>query len=68
MTNSPGYIGSGDVPQWDRSADVVVVGMGIAGACAALEACAAGATVLVIERSVEHFDWLETQGIPFERS
>jgi 3-oxo-5alpha-steroid 4-dehydrogenase len=115
-----------DVPQWDRGADVVVVGFGIAGACAALEARAAGARVLVVERasggggtsalssgifylgggtavqkacgvadepqsmyrfllastnvgdpellrvfcdrSVEHFDWLEAQGIPFERS
>jgi succinate dehydrogenase/fumarate reductase flavoprotein subunit len=36
---------------WDRSADVVVVGLGIAGACAALEAQGAGADVLVIERA-----------------
>jgi succinate dehydrogenase/fumarate reductase flavoprotein subunit len=36
---------------WDRSADVVVVGLGIAGACAALEAQGAGSDVLVIERS-----------------
>jgi succinate dehydrogenase/fumarate reductase flavoprotein subunit len=34
-----------------RQADVVVVGMGIAGACAALSASAAGASVLVIERA-----------------
>jgi succinate dehydrogenase/fumarate reductase flavoprotein subunit len=32
-------------------ADVVIIGMGIAGACAALSARAAGASVLVIERS-----------------
>ncbi len=35
---------------WDLEADVVVVGFGAAGACAALEAAAAGASVLVIDR------------------
>ena len=39
------------IPGWDRSADVVVVGLGVAGACAALEAHRAGADVLVIERA-----------------
>jgi 3-oxo-5alpha-steroid 4-dehydrogenase len=34
----------------DRQADVVIVGFGGAGACAALEAVAAGASVIVIER------------------
>ena len=106
-------------------ADVVIIGFGIAGACAALEARAAGADVLVIERaaggggtsaissgifylgggtalqrelgveddtealynfmaascavpdlamlrhfcegSAAHFEWLEAQGVPFER-
>ena len=115
-----------EVQQWDRSSDVVIVGLGIAGACAALEARRAGAEVLVIERatagggasavssgifylgagtavqhacgyeddadamfdflassteaidrdalrafcdnSAAHFDWLEAQGVPFERS
>ena len=33
--------------EWDRMVDVVVVGQGIAGACAALEAHRAGAEVLV---------------------
>lgn len=114
------------VSAWSHAADVVVVGYGIAGACAALEARRAGADVLVIERasggggasaiscgifylgggtpvqnacgvhdtadnmyryleaniapkssdalrafcdgSVEHFHWLEAQGVPFERS
>jgi len=114
------------IGRWDRSADVVVVGQGIAGACAALEARRGGAEVLIIERasggggasaisagvfylgggtdvqkacgyedsadnmarflmansehpndelvrlfcnhSVEHFHWLESQGVPFERS
>jgi 3-oxo-5alpha-steroid 4-dehydrogenase len=113
------------VPRWDRTAGVLVVGLGMAGTCAALEAHRAGAEVLVIERasggggasatsegifylgggtalqrdcgydddpeelfrfmraststpddvrlrtfcdgSVEHFDWLEAQGVPFQR-
>ncbi|MEV0298159.1 FAD-binding protein [Nocardia sp. NPDC050710] len=36
--------------EWDLAADVVVVGYGAAGAAAALEATAAGAQVLVLER------------------
>ena len=114
------------ISTWHHAADVVIVGYGIAGACAALEARRAGADVLVIERasggggasaiscgifylgggtpvqtacgyhdtadnmyryleatikphntdalrafcdgSVEHFHWLEAQGVPFERS
>ena len=39
------------MPQtWDLEADVVVVGYGAAGACAALEAVAAGADVIVLDR------------------
>jgi 3-oxo-5alpha-steroid 4-dehydrogenase len=39
------------VPQtWDIQADVVVVGFGAAGACAALEAAAAGCDVVVLDR------------------
>ncbi len=34
----------------DFEADVVVIGFGAAGACAALEATAAGASVIVIDR------------------
>lgn len=114
------------VGRFDDSADVIVIGYGIAGACAALEAKRAGGDVLVIERAgagggasalssglfylgggtalqqaagydddadnmyrfmtasmgtaqaplvrrycddnVAHFNWLEAQGIPFERS
>lgn len=37
-------------PSWDATADVVVVGFGGAGACAALEAHDAGARVLVLDR------------------
>ena len=35
---------------WDLEADVVVIGFGAAGACAALEAAAGGADVLVLDR------------------
>jgi 3-oxo-5alpha-steroid 4-dehydrogenase len=41
----------GDIETWDHEADVVVVGLGIAGACAALSAAEAGAEVLVLERA-----------------
>lgn len=37
------------VAQWDDSVDVLVLGFGAAGACAAIEAADAGANVLVIE-------------------
>ncbi|WP_280467468.1 FAD-binding protein [Nocardia cyriacigeorgica] len=36
--------------EWDLTADVIVIGFGAAGACAALEAAADGAQVLVLER------------------
>lgn len=39
-----------DEVRWRDSADVVVVGWGAAGACAAIEARAAGASVLVLDR------------------
>ena len=35
---------------WDAEADVVVVGFGAAGACAAIEAAESGASVLVLDR------------------
>ena len=114
------------VPAWDQSADVVIVGCGMAGVCAAIEARNTGVSVVAIERSggctgttsaaaghfylgggtavqkacgfddtaddmarylaavsiradedkinlyahgsVAHFDWLEQQGVPFDRS
>lgn len=122
----PEAIDRSAVTEWERSADVVVVGQGVAGACAALEAHRAGAEVLVIESasggggasamssgifylgggtpvqealgyeddademykfiyasmqpdnaqaarafcddSRDHFNWLEAQGVPFERT
>ncbi len=39
------------VADWDHEADVVVVGLGCAGAAAAIEAAEAGADVLVLERT-----------------
>jgi 3-oxo-5alpha-steroid 4-dehydrogenase len=41
----------GDVDTWDDEADVVVVGLGCAGTCAAIEASEAGADVLALERA-----------------
>lgn len=38
-----------EIQDWTRSADVLVVGLGSAGACAALEAQRAGANVLILE-------------------
>lgn len=40
----------GTDPKWDNEVDVVVVGFGGAGACAAIEAADNGSSVLVIER------------------
>ncbi len=39
-----------DVGKWHRSCDVVVVGLGAAGCCAAIEASEAGLEVLALER------------------
>ncbi|MBJ17970.1 MAG: flavoprotein, partial [Deltaproteobacteria bacterium] len=40
-----------DVSAWDIEVDVLVVGYGCAGVCAAIEARAAGASVLVLDRA-----------------
>ena len=50
----PDVIDAGTVPRWDEEADVLVVGYGMAGACAALEAVNAGADTLIIERFSGH--------------
>ncbi|MBY6262034.1 FAD-binding protein [Azospirillum sp. 412522] len=46
----PLLVGPDDAPEWQTEAEVVVVGWGAAGACAAIEARDAGARVLVIDR------------------
>jgi len=40
-----------EVAEWSHTTDLVIVGLGIAGSCAALEAQRAGADVLVLERA-----------------
>jgi 3-oxo-5alpha-steroid 4-dehydrogenase len=40
-----------EIARWDQETDVVVVGLGGAGCCAALEARAAGAEVNALERA-----------------
>ena len=50
----PEPIHASDVETWSDEVDVVVVGFGIAGACAALEAARAGASVLLLERAAEY--------------
>lgn len=42
---------AGEVRRWDEEVDVLVVGLGAAGAATALEAAAAGADTLVLERA-----------------
>lgn len=47
----PHPIAVGDVTEWSDAVDVVVVGFGIAGGCAALEAARSGARVILLERA-----------------
>ncbi|MFB1298397.1 FAD-binding protein [Mycobacterium sp. pW049] len=49
--NIPETVRAGDVTSWSDEADVVVLGFGIAGGCAAVSAAAAGARVLVLEKA-----------------
>jgi 3-oxo-5alpha-steroid 4-dehydrogenase len=51
MKQIPEAVNALDVTSWSDEADVVVVGFGIAGGCAAVSAAAAGARVLVLERA-----------------
>ncbi|HET6937924.1 MAG TPA: FAD-binding protein [Nocardioides sp.] len=53
-TDLPDVRPEADVPADAPAYDVVVVGFGIAGGCAALEAARAGATVLLLERAAVH--------------
>lgn len=51
MSNDYGVVDAQEIDRWDEEADVVIVGMGSAGACAAIEAAEAGAEVLALERA-----------------
>jgi succinate dehydrogenase/fumarate reductase flavoprotein subunit len=46
-----GVIDAATIESWDEEADVVIVGLGSAGSCAAIEAAEAGASVFVLERA-----------------
>ncbi|WP_116376721.1 FAD-binding protein [Mycobacterium sp. MFM001] len=47
----PATVNADEVSSWSDDVDVVVIGFGIAGGCAAVSAAAAGARVLVLERA-----------------
>ncbi|HET9499395.1 MAG TPA: FAD-binding protein [Marmoricola sp.] len=53
-TELPDPIDAATVDAWSDEVDVVVVGFGIAGGCAALEAARAGARVVLLERAAEY--------------
>jgi len=53
-TELPEVVAVDDVPTWSDEVDVVVVGFGISGGCAALEAARAGARVVLLERAAEY--------------
>jgi succinate dehydrogenase/fumarate reductase flavoprotein subunit len=50
----PEVVAATSVTVWSDEVDVVVVGFGIAGGCAALEAARAGARVVLLERAAEY--------------
>ncbi len=51
MSTEYGVVDAREIQRFDEEADVVVVGFGSAGACAAIEAAEAGAEVLALERA-----------------
>lgn len=50
-TEIPETVEAASVTEWSDEVDVVVIGFGIAGGCAAVSAAAAGARVLVLEKA-----------------
>ena len=50
-TDIPVTVNADTVESWSDEVDVLVIGFGIAGGCAAVTAAAAGARVLVLERA-----------------
>lgn len=50
MNNTPLKIESAEHQNWDDEADVLVIGYGAAGACAALQARESGADVMIIDK------------------
>jgi 3-oxo-5alpha-steroid 4-dehydrogenase len=48
-TDIPSTVRAGGVGEWSDDVDVVVIGFGVAGGCAAVSAASAGARVLVLE-------------------
>jgi succinate dehydrogenase/fumarate reductase flavoprotein subunit len=51
MGRAAAVVSAADVKEWHREADVLVVGFGAAGSCAAIGAREAGGDVLVLERA-----------------
>ena len=51
MSSEYGVVDATPDINWDDEADIVIVGLGAAGSCAAIEAREAGADVLVLERA-----------------
>lgn len=52
-TEVPATVDAATVTEWSDEADVVVLGFGIAGGCAAVSAAEAGARVLVLEKAAD---------------
>ena len=50
-TEIPQTVNAGDIAEFSDEVDVLVIGFGIAGGCAAVSAAAAGAKVLLLERA-----------------
>ena len=52
--HTPAPLDAASIKEWSDEVDVVVIGFGIAGGCAALEAARAGASVVLLERAAEY--------------